>query len=286
VRLLYSNDKKDSNRLSSAAGSTTSRWRRHDSYSRLRAEYLKKVHAMHPDKTAHARRRNEDDGEDDKTSSSNNDGKHVNDDHIRFIELKNAWEKYHASVDGGRRDKRYSWNGDCFSADDDDDEDIDDVNFTMFGVGCSFADSPEERDLRDEITEQACRGWFPSGAILSRSPPIVGGSDVGGSDLGDGKHNGGTMMISDDHPRDALCGRDRLQRWERSSSEMASVRLSDDDMFVRCDRGDVDDDDDERPVEKEGGGSMRSSERKFLVKTAAERRFGRRSWRRTTMEGP
>ena len=39
----------------------------------------------------------------------------------------------------------------------------------MFGVGCSFADSAQERDYRNEIMDQACRGWFSSGALQSTS---------------------------------------------------------------------------------------------------------------------
>ena len=42
-------------------------------------------------------------------------------------------------------------------------------NFTMFGVGCSFSDNDQEKDLRNEITDQACRGWFSAGAISSSS---------------------------------------------------------------------------------------------------------------------
>ena len=41
-------------------------------------------------------------------------------------------------------------------------------NFTMFGVGCSFSDTPIEREKRNEIMEQASKGWFPS-ASLSQS---------------------------------------------------------------------------------------------------------------------
>ncbi len=40
--------------------------------------------------------------------------------------------------------------------------------FTMFGVGCSFSDTPIEREKRNEIMEQASKGWFPS-ASLSQS---------------------------------------------------------------------------------------------------------------------
>ena len=42
-------------------------------------------------------------------------------------------------------------------------------NFTKFGVGCSFSDSEEERALRTEITDQACRGWFSSGMLSERN---------------------------------------------------------------------------------------------------------------------
>ena len=42
-------------------------------------------------------------------------------------------------------------------------------NFTKFGVGCSFSDSEEERALRSEITDQACRGWFSSGMLSERN---------------------------------------------------------------------------------------------------------------------
>lgn len=41
-------------------------------------------------------------------------------------------------------------------------------NFTMFGVGCSFSDTPIEREKRNEIMDQASKGWFPS-ASLSQS---------------------------------------------------------------------------------------------------------------------
>jgi len=40
----------------------------------------------------------------------------------------------------------------------------------VFGVGCSFADTPEERIRRNEIMDQACRGWFTDGYLQE---PIV-----------------------------------------------------------------------------------------------------------------
>jgi len=100
---------------------------------------------MHPDKLQHNQKQNKEDV------------------HIQFIELKNAWEEYHASV---RIVQRKSNDKSIQSLDNNDDyleEDGDE--FTLFGVGCSFADSQTERDLRNKIMDQASRGWFSSGSI-------------------------------------------------------------------------------------------------------------------------
>ena len=50
------------------------------------------------------------------------------------------------------------------------------ANFTQFGVGCSFSDNEEERALRNEITDQACRGWFSSGLVSSGVSPAENAS--------------------------------------------------------------------------------------------------------------
>ena len=42
------------------------------------------------------------------------------------------------------------------------------ANFTMFGVGCSFADTEQERHYRNYIMDQASRGYFTTGEISSR----------------------------------------------------------------------------------------------------------------------
>ena len=100
----------------------------------------------------------------DKISASHKDALSSKDSHMQFIELKNAWEEYHASVRMAQR--RYDdSSSERNKNNSQDNEWEEEENFTMFGVGCSFADSPEERDLRFEITDQACRGWFPSGTI-------------------------------------------------------------------------------------------------------------------------
>lgn len=66
-----------------------------------------------------------------------------------FLALREAWERYneYAKMIRSATGKEEP------------------ASFTMFGVGCSFSDSHEERQLRDEITSQACRGWFSSGSL-------------------------------------------------------------------------------------------------------------------------
>ena len=130
-----------------STNSTGTNVKRH-TYSQLRSAYLDKVHSMHPDKLQHNQIQNKEDV------------------HIQFIELKNAWEEYHASVRIVQRksnDKSIqSLNNDN---DDDDYWEEEGDDFTLFGVGCSFADSQAERDLRNKIMDQASRGWFSSGSI-------------------------------------------------------------------------------------------------------------------------
>mmetsp|Transcript_14164 Transcript_14164/g.23681 ORF Transcript_14164/g.23681 Transcript_14164/m.23681 type:complete len:209 (-) Transcript_14164:39-665(-) len=112
------------------------------SHLQLRMAYLQKVHIMHPDKQ--------------RLSSSTRDESA----HEKFVQLQNAWEAYNISA----RMFRQTIHGKSKQGENSDDDDNNN-DFTMFGVGCSFSDSPEERRLRDEIMEQACRGWLPSGAL-------------------------------------------------------------------------------------------------------------------------
>ena len=174
---------------------------RQHSYAQLRAAYIERVHAMHPDKLAASRGR----GGGEKSSG---DECHA----AEFVELKNAWEEYRDGVRGvrglvggvggggghddgdddghARGEDGWGWGG----AD----------NFTMFGVGCSFADSPEERDRRREITDQACRGWFPTGSIPPPSRAAADGAAVmgaGGASRVDCDGGGASSSSDDaDHP--------------------------------------------------------------------------------------
>jgi len=94
-------------------------------YTKLKELYLDKLHRIHPDK--HPTKQG----------------------HDAFVELQSAWEAYGCLSKSGRRIK-----GNCKEG-----------SFTMFGVGCSFSDSPLEQDLRRDFTDQACQGFIPNIAI-------------------------------------------------------------------------------------------------------------------------
>jgi DnaJ-class molecular chaperone len=102
------------------------------SYTQLKTAYLEAVHKLHPDKNNHVHSH-------EKESAKS-----------RFVELKEAWQRYEDIAKTMRRVEK----GDNEAS-----------SFTMFGVGCSFSDTDEERAKREEIMNQACRGWFSSGAL-------------------------------------------------------------------------------------------------------------------------
>lgn len=235
----------------SGSGSGDSQQKRF-SYSQLRAVYLQKVHDMHPDKVAHKINVND--------NNNNQQSKEMEKSaHLEFIELKNAWEEYHASariVQSSRRADRADvvvW----------DEEEEEEDNFTMFGVGCSFADSPEERDRRNEIMEQACRGWFSSGSLTHTEKDRKGSEhhvetlesqDV---DHGMTSKNGKVDDVIDDDQR-------HVSRSKSNIPGHGEVRLSDDAMFAT---------DDEQATQKaEEMGVLQ--QRKTLVQNAS--RFRRR----------
>jgi hypothetical protein len=135
-------------------------------YSELKRAYRERLQEIHPDKLKHS-----------VVSGSDITSDEIKRIHTRFVELQIAWANYEHVA------KMLERVGNASEA-----------NFTMFGVGCSFSDSPEERARREEITDQACRGWFSSGALAEESTDTLG--------MGN------------------------------STSSIAQVRLVDDDMFV------------------------------------------------------
>jgi hypothetical protein len=102
------------------------------SYNDLKKAYYERLQIVHPDK-----RRNVN------TVQQERDRK-------EFRQLQHAWCEYDAIM----KSMMKVAGGDGESA-----------NFTLFGVGCSFSDNESERSLRNEITDQACRGWFSSGLL-------------------------------------------------------------------------------------------------------------------------
>lgn len=104
------------------------------SYEDLRSAYLRRVQEIHPDK-----------------HHQHVDSQNRLENQQQFIQLQQAWNRFEEiakvmrTVDSGESKNR---------------------NFTLFGVGCSFADSEQERNLRSQFTDQACRGWFSAGALV------------------------------------------------------------------------------------------------------------------------
>lgn len=138
VRLLFGKE------LSSASSKEVCRSRKLDhsryTYTELRRAYLEKLQQLHPDK---------------KYSEKYSGCITYSTRHSEFVELQEAWGSYDKmakiakTVDSEGVDK--------------------DRSFTLFGVGCSFSDTDAERNLRAEITDQACRGWLSAGSIAATS---------------------------------------------------------------------------------------------------------------------
>jgi len=137
------------------------------SYRQLKSAYLKEIHKLHPDKNSlcHVKEKESAKG--------------------RFVTLKNAWSQYEELA---RMTKKVQKGDET------------DANFTMFAVGCSFADNDSERALREKITDQACRGWFSAGA------------------LGNGEPEEAEESVSD--------------QWNSTSFVKEKVSLCDDDIFI------------------------------------------------------
>jgi hypothetical protein len=118
------------------------------SYNDLRKAYLERIQVLHPDK-----RRNETLLQ---TTNAFQSTISIDSDFSSeaFVQLQTAWENY---------DNAYKFirqtNGTA--------TDSMESNFTMFGVGCSFSDTDAEKDARNEIMDQASRGWFTAGNVTS-----------------------------------------------------------------------------------------------------------------------
>lgn len=128
------------------------------SYEDLRRAYLKRLQVIHPDKinayssSIDVNRRQLFTNQQ-QHPKNNSDQLHSKEDLKReFQELQSTWNRYEELS----KSMMKVIQGDGATA-----------NFTKFGVGCSFDDNEEERALRNEITDQACRGWFTSALVSS-----------------------------------------------------------------------------------------------------------------------
>ena len=142
VRVLFGSGRSESTCATSLRRDVACRAQQLDhsiySYTDLRTAYLEKLQTLHPDK---------------QYSEKHHNWQSYSDRHNLFVELQEAWDRYDKIA-------KIAKNVDSEGVDKD-------RNFTMFGVGCSFSDNEWERELRSEITDQACRGWFSSGALLA-----------------------------------------------------------------------------------------------------------------------
>jgi hypothetical protein len=94
---------------------------------------LERLHELHPDKRRAAPESHQ------KERYESNE----------FVSLQEAWSNYEEFAKALKRV----------------DNGTEEASFTLFGVGCSFADNERERAMRNEITDQACRGWFSAGEL-------------------------------------------------------------------------------------------------------------------------
>jgi hypothetical protein len=120
------------------------------SYADLRSAYLERIHKIHPDK-----QKSQQTGLMSSLSEAGEDGHETSatmTDASRFVELQEAWNRYEAIAKISKKVGK----GDCKELD---------ANFVMFGVGCSFSDNEEEREVRAKIMDQASRGWFSAGEL-------------------------------------------------------------------------------------------------------------------------
>lgn len=115
------------------------------SFADLKKAYLSRVQEIHPDKIR-------------------NKGTETQKMKRSFQELQEAWKQYEELARTMKTVGSETGNES-------------EANFTMFGVGCSFADSEEEKELRSEIMDQAGRGWFSSALIAESTIANRSGSN-------------------------------------------------------------------------------------------------------------
>lgn len=173
-------------------------------YSDLRLAYLDRIQKLHPDKQKSSQLQHGRLGISDRIEKTHRAQSAAS----PFVELLHAWNRYEAVT---RDSKRLSKS---------DRKDDVDANFTMFGVGCSFADTDEEREQRNRIMDQASRGWLSNGEI----------GYVDSTSTFCGTHSNGAMTSSGGRHVSLLC--DALFQTQQDGDELNN------DTTVHINRGD------------------------------------------------
>jgi hypothetical protein len=212
------------NSMAAFDGDRSSSSRRHDhhhhhsmySYNDLRSAYLERIHVLHPDKTKYqtlqdkdAAVRRQGAADDDGSISSSSSSKRNH--HDDFVALQVAWKRYDVFVKSSLLENNNSIDKNGTSSNNTNGG-FTEGSFTMFGVGCSFSDNETERALREEITNQACRGWFSAGQL---EPEVASSSGKSNDDDDDDKTMSTTLKTT-------------------KGDDASRILLSDgDDMFVQ-----------------------------------------------------
>ena len=109
------------------------------SFQDLKKEYLKRLHAIHPDKQS--------------LNFDSSTEKESNRDVSELVDAWSAYEKLEKNLFLETQNEKHNR--------------MVQRDFITFGVGCSFADSPEESMMRAEIMDQASQGWFTNGKLTA-----------------------------------------------------------------------------------------------------------------------
>lgn len=137
------------------------------SYMELKAAYLNQLQVLHPDKVVGKHQSAQTQSKQKSLQQLQHQDKYPQQNTQQqqqknaFHELREAWDSYNEYTKMLRKvgksypNSMHEGTSRCGIQE----------NFTMFGVGCSFADTELERHRRAEIMDQACRGWFSAGLL-------------------------------------------------------------------------------------------------------------------------
>lgn len=185
-------------------------------YCDLRTAYLQKVQELHPDK--HYSNSNNHYPTSLSSTGSSTAGTSPARPPLQkslFLQVQEAWKLYESFAKASNQCASSSWHksGNTTNASTEQQHQVVfDANFTMFGVGCSFADNEQERQYRNYIMDQASRGYFTTGEIgyddsaTKQQPNEAAGICTTGSD-------------------------NKTHQYHHSCPESATIQICNDDLF-------------------------------------------------------